>query len=115
MLPGVPPNTVSNLVFIGVHDFQRGDRALVPALNFAQDGINILGHGELAQSGIGDRYRIWCNLVGEISPSRSLHGHVGFESDFIAHIRELSGEFQQGASGASAFGSTSVERSATTK
>jgi hypothetical protein len=58
------------------------ERALVPVLNFAQDGINILGHGELAQSGIGDRYRIWCNLVGEISPSRSVHGHVGFEKRF---------------------------------
>ena len=30
----------------------------MPVLNLAQDSVNILGHGELAQGGIGDRYRL---------------------------------------------------------
>ena len=72
----VPPNTVPNPVFIAIHDFERGDRALVPVLNFAQDSINILGHGELAEGGIGDRYRARRNLVDEIGPGRGLHGYV---------------------------------------
>ena len=64
----VPPNAVPNPVFIPIHDFKRGDRALVPVLNLAQDSINILGHGELAEGGIGDRNRLWPNLIGEIGP-----------------------------------------------
>jgi hypothetical protein len=37
-----------NTVFITIYDFEPGDRALAPVLNLAQDGINVLGHGELA-------------------------------------------------------------------
>ena len=83
-----------------MHDFEPGNRALVPVLNLAQDSINILGDGELAEGGIDDRCRAWRNLVGEIGPSRGLHGCVGFEGDFVGHNRELSTESEPGASGA---------------
>jgi len=65
----------------------------MPVLNLAQDSVNILGHGELAQGGIGNRYRLWRNPVGELGPGCGLHGCVGFKGDFVAHIRELSAEF----------------------
>ena len=90
----VPPITIPNPVFIAIHDFERGYRALVPVLNRAQDSINILGHGERAEVGIDDRYRVWRNLVGKIGSVRGLHGYVEFEGDFVAQIRELSAEFQ---------------------
>jgi len=66
----------------------------MPVLNLAQDSVNILGHGELAQGGIGDRYRLWRNPIGEIGPGCGLHGCVGFKGDFVAHVRELSAEFR---------------------
>ena len=75
-------------------------------LNLAQDSINVLGHGELAEGGISDRYRVWCNLVGEIGTGRGLHLYVGFERNSVAHIRELSAESERGASDASAFRSS---------
>jgi hypothetical protein len=39
-----------------------------PVLNLAQYSFYILGHGELAQSAISDRNRVWRDVVGEISP-----------------------------------------------
>src|SRR5262249_42725893 len=103
----VPPNTVPHPVFIAIHDFERGYRALVPVFNLAQDSINILGHREIAQGRIGDRYRVWRNLVGEIGPGCSPRDCVGFEGDFVPHMPEPKAEFQRGASGASAFRSAS--------
>jgi len=72
-------------MFIAIHDFERRYRALVLVLDLAQDSIDILGHGKLAQVGIDDRYRVWRNLVGEIGPGCGLHRCVGFEGDFVAH------------------------------
>jgi hypothetical protein len=46
----VPPNTVPNPVFIPIHDFERGDRALVPVLDLTQDSINVLGHEGLPET-----------------------------------------------------------------
>ena len=92
-----PPNTVPNPVFIAIHDLERRDRALVPVLNLAQDSIYTLGHGELAQDRIDNRYRVWRNLVGEIRPGCGLHGCVEFEGDFVAHIREPSVQSKGGA------------------
>ena len=83
----IPPNTVPNSVFISIHYVERGDRALVPVLNLAQDGINILRHGKLAQGGIGDRYHVWRNPVGEIGSNNSLRDCVGLKGDFVPHIR----------------------------
>jgi hypothetical protein len=84
-------------VFIAIHDFERGDRALVPVLNLAQDSVKIFGHRELAQGGIRDGNCVRHNLVGEIGPGCSLVDCVGFEGDFVPHIQGLSAEFQPGA------------------
>jgi hypothetical protein len=75
----VSPNTVPNPSFTATYDFECGDRAFgasAQSLNLAQDSISILGHGELAEGGIGDRYRARRNLVDEIGPGRGLHGYV---------------------------------------
>jgi hypothetical protein len=40
----IPSNTVPNAALISIHDFERGDRALVPVLNLAQDCLDIIGH-----------------------------------------------------------------------
>ena len=88
---------------IAIHDFERDDRALVPVLNLAQDSIDILGHGELAEGGIGDRNRPWRNFTSEIGSGCSLRDCIGFKGDFVPHIRELSAQSKGGASGASAF------------
>jgi hypothetical protein len=65
-------------VFIAIHDFERDDRALVPVLNLAQHSINILGQGELAEGGIGDRNRARRNLVGENQP--------GFQAPLLRRV-----------------------------
>jgi len=72
-------------MFVAIDDFERVYRALVPVLNLAQDSINILGYGELAQVGIGDRNRGRRNRVGEFGFGCDLQVWVEFEGDFVAH------------------------------
>ena len=61
----IPFDTVPNAVLISIHDFERGDRALVPVLNLAQHCLNIVGHWALAQASIDNRNDAGRNLVGK--------------------------------------------------
>jgi hypothetical protein len=39
----VPPDTVPDPVLIAIHDLERGNRALVPMLDSAQNGLDVVG------------------------------------------------------------------------
>ena len=42
------------------------NRAWMPVLDFAQDGIDVVGYRATAFAGVADRNRSGCNVVGEI-------------------------------------------------
>jgi hypothetical protein len=88
----IPSDTVPNAVLISIHDFERGDRALVPVLNLAQHCLNIVGHRAFAQAGIDNRNDDGRDLVGKISPCSDRFREVGVETDFVvAHLRTKAG------------------------
>jgi hypothetical protein len=48
----IPSNTVPNAALISIHDFERGDRALVPVLDLSQDCLQIIGDSFFTFAGV---------------------------------------------------------------
>jgi len=62
----VPSDTVANSVLIPVHDLEPGDRSLVPMLDFAQDGLDVIGHRPPTVASVDNDNRVRRDRVGEI-------------------------------------------------
>jgi hypothetical protein len=61
----VPSYTVPNFVLVPVHDLEPGDRSLMPVLDFAENGLDVIGDRKSTISSVSNRNGVSSDLLNQ--------------------------------------------------